>query len=103
MNMVFTTEDGQRIVFDEWEDFTEDGEVVYYWGSICGKCIDRIGRQNIENHLSDGSTACCSVCGCNTPSYFDSFNDDDGMMYIDFQPSEVFFQSSEVFFQGRTK
>lgn len=91
MNMIFTAENGEKIVFDEWEEFTENGRVVYYWGSICGRCIEKFGKYNLRNHLSDSSGACCSVCGCDTPSYMDSGNDNDGMMYIDFQPKDVIF------------
>lgn len=92
MNMIYTAEDGTKIAFDEWEEFEEDGKVLYYWGSICGKCIEKFGRYKLRSHLSDGSTACCSVCGCDTPGYWDSLDDNDGMMYIDFQPNEVTFE-----------
>ncbi len=86
--------DGTELILDEWEEYREDdnGEIVSYWGSICGKCIEKHGgKENFGHYLSDDSTACCSVCGCNTPSCWDSGDEDDGMMYIDLAPDEVEF------------
>lgn len=92
----FILNDGRKLVLDEWERTLEgegtDDEIDYYWGSICGKCIERFGgKYNFSGHLHDSSTGCCSVCGCTTPSYWDSGYEDDGTMYIDFDPEEVTF------------
>ena len=88
--LTYTAKDGTKIVLDEWEEFTEDGEVVYYWGTVCGYCQKKIGKY-LKGHLSDGSTACCSICGCTTPSYWDSGDEDNNACYVDFQPHEVTF------------
>lgn len=86
--LTYIAKDGTKIVLDEYEEYEEDGEVVSYWGTVCGYCLKKIGKY-LDGHISDSSEACCSVCGCSTPSYWDSGDDNNDAHYVDFLPHEV--------------
>ena len=79
---------GKTIVFDE---YTEEEEYGYVWVTVCKKCMAKI-RGTLEDmertgdaSIDDYGSGCCSVLGCDTPSWQDLEDDSDwDSVYVDF-------------------
>lgn len=80
VDMIYTSKRGKQIVFDDFEDNTE--EYDSYWVEMCPHCHNKY-KGILGNRADDGGTACgtCSVKGC--------ANDAD--YYVDFNMNEVAF------------
>lgn len=79
--MIYTAPNGRKIVFDAWEDSTE--EFGTYWADICPECVKKYKRElfgRISN--TGGGEASCYVCGCENTN---------AGAYVDFQKDEVQF------------
>jgi len=64
---------GQIVAFD---DFTQNDD-CYWWSQMCSTCVDRIGKDALENLLDDCGSGICGVVGCNNESdYYIDFPDD---------------------------
>lgn len=79
-DMIYTSKRGKQIVFDDFEDNTE--EYNSYWVEMCPHCHNK-HRGILGNRADDGGTACgtCSVKGC----------ENDADYYVDFNMNEVTF------------
>lgn len=79
-DMIYTSKRGKQIVFDDFEDNTE--EYDSYWVEMCPHCHNKY-RGILGNRADDGGTACgtCSVKGC----------ENDADYYVDFNMNEVTF------------
>lgn len=76
-NMIYTSKKGRQIVFDDFEDSTE--EYGTYWGNMCPHCHNKF-KGILGNRASDGGSgeATCSVKGCeNNAGYYVDFNVDE--------------------------
>ena len=90
----FTADDGTEIVFDEWNKDEDDDGHRFYWVTMCGKCLKKYGAK-LGSRVSDDGSGCCSVCGCDTPSWEESdkgayscyvdFYDDDNISFCDLE------------------
>lgn len=98
--MKFVAENGEEILFDNWEYVEGDDEYPsFYWVTMCGKCLGKYGNL-LDGREDDNGSGCCSVCGCYTPSWVDcAYEDDIGevgqwaedAVYVDFLPGDVVF------------
>lgn len=79
-DMIYTSKRGKQIVFDDFEDNTE--EYDSYWVEMCPHCHNKY-RGILGNRADDGGTACgtCSVKGCENEADY----------YVDFNMNEVTF------------
>ena len=79
-DMIYTSKRGKQIVFDDFEDNTE--EYDSYWVEMCPHCHNKY-RGILGNRADDGGTACgtCSAKGC----------ENDADYYVDFNMNEVTF------------
>lgn len=77
--MVYTSPRGKIIVFDDWEDNTE--EFHSYWSEMCPRCHNKF-RGILGKRVSVGAMGTCSVQGC----------ENEAMYYVDFDVKEVGFQ-----------
>ena len=79
-DMIYTSKRGKQIVFDDFEDNTE--EYDSYWVEMCPHCHNKY-KGILGNRADDGGTACgtCSVKGC----------ENDADYYVDFNMNEVTF------------
>ncbi len=79
-DMIYTSKRGKQIVFDDFEDNTE--EYDSYWVEMCPHCHNKY-KGVLGNRADDGGTACgtCSVKGC----------ENDADYYVDFNMNEVTF------------
>ena len=85
MNMVFKAPCGEKIIFDDFADNTEEFES--FWVEMCPSCYDKY-KGILGNRADDGGTACatCSVKGCENEADY----------YVDFAANEVQFVEDEV-------
>lgn len=79
--MVYTSPRGKTIVFDDWEDETE--EYGIFWAEMCPRCRNKF-RGILGKRISDdGAVGTCYVQGCwNEATYYAEFNKNE----ISFQP-----------------
>ena len=80
-DMVYTSKRGKKIVFDDFEDNTE--EYNSYWVEICPHCHNKY-KGILGNRVSNGGSgeATCSVKDC--------WNEN-ACYYVDFDMDEVEF------------
>lgn len=79
MDMTYTSKRGKQIVFDDFEDNTE--EYDSYWVEMCPHCHNKY-RGILGNRADRGSAwGTCSVKGCNNEADY----------YVDFHMDEVEF------------
>lgn len=78
MNMVYTSNNGEKIVFDDFVNNT--AEYNSYWAEMCPCCHNKY-KSILGDRVDDGGTACgiCSVKGC----------DNEADYYVDFDMNEV--------------
>ena len=80
--LVFTTETGEPILFDEWVDETgwEPPRYGYtYWTAICKDCYNKY-HGVLGDRISSGGSGWCGVSGCNqaeNAEYYVDFSKDD--------------------------
>ena len=81
-NMVYTPKRGQRIVFDCYEDCTE--EFGTYWADMCLSCYNKY-KNILGNRVSESGSvaAACYVKGCQNR---------EADYYVDFDMEEVDFE-----------
>ena len=80
--MIFMAPNGANIMFDTWEDATDDFGT--YWVYMCSKCHKKY-QSVLGKHLVRGGSrsAGCCVCGCDNT---------DSDWYADFKNEEVIFE-----------
>ena len=77
-NLVYTSDNGNKIVFDDYVDNTF--EYNYYWVGMCKHCYDK-HRDALGNRADDCGSGFCSVVGCENEADY----------YVDFDMNEVEF------------
>lgn len=79
-NMIYISKKGSLIVFDDYEDNTEDYNS--YWVEMCPHCRNKY-KHILGKRVDDGNSAwgVCSVKGC----------ENDAEYYVDFGMNEVEF------------
>lgn len=79
-NMVYTSNKGKKIVFDDYVDNTEEYNIFYV--EMCRHCHNKY-RGILGTRADDGGIAMgtCSVKGCDNEAHY----------YVDFDKSEVKF------------
>lgn len=77
-DMKFVAHNGMDIVFDDWNDETE--EYGTYWVGMCQECFNKF-KNILGDRVSDGS-GWCSVKGCENEADY----------YVDFLKDEVVFE-----------
>ena len=71
-NMVYTSEHGEQIVFDDYVDNTM--EYNTYWVGMCESCHSKY-KSILENRVDDCGSGFCSVEGCgNEADYYVDFD-----------------------------
>ena len=78
MDMTYTSNQGQRIVFDDFVDNTF--EFDSYWVGMCQHCYDKY-KGVVGSRVDDCGSGCCSVKGCTNEADY----------YVDFHMDEVEF------------
>lgn len=77
--MIYTSENGKRIAFDDYVDSTK--EYNSYWVEMCPHCLSKY-KDILEDKYRDGAIGTCSVLDC--------YNEAD--YYVDFALTEVSFE-----------
>lgn len=80
--MIYTAANGREIIFDAWEDSTE--EFGTYWADICPDCCKKY-KKELWGKIADGASgeASCYICGCENTN---------AEAYVDFDKNEVRFE-----------
>ena len=79
MNMIFKAKNGNKIVFDDYVDNTE--EYDSYYVEMCQDCFNK-HKDDIGFRIDeDGACGICSVKGCSNEADY----------YVDFDKDEVEF------------
>lgn len=84
----FVGDDGKEILFDEYTKYDDNT----CWVTMCEKCLGKY-KSSLGGREDDHGSGCCSVCGCDTPSWNDWGNercsDGNGSVYVDFSADDV--------------
>lgn len=98
-NLLHVSSHGKTMVFDE---YTEEEEGGYVWVTICKDCMRKL-RGTLEEMYNDDEaviddfgSGCCSVRGCDAPSWQDLEDASDwNSVYVDFVIDHKKFRGEE--------
>lgn len=76
------------LLFDEWEEETDDDGNKYYWSEMCDKHGEQY-KELLIDELSDGGMGCCSLKDCDKIGADE--DDAEVWYYVDFKTELVEF------------
>lgn len=83
MELIYTSKRGKQIIFDDFEDNTE--EYQSFWAEMCPHCHNKY-RGILGKRASHGAMGTCSVKGCENEAEY----------YVDFAENEVVYSFEDL-------